>query len=173
MEKHIITEEMIQSFQQMLLSQDGSDTKLAMDILDNRDKKNEDSEGNFKQLMNIIFNEDAFFPTAPMYGIEINGRLLKTHKGSAFNTEAEAKAQLSRHLTSYLGTEHSIVEVHVPKSNTKYQYFKAMKQIFKSGIGLRNFLIKNNIAKIVRLDMINVNNLTITKQVTQIPDWDD
>ena len=173
MEKHLITEEMVQSFQQMLLSQDGNDTMLAMDLLNNRDKKDENSENNFKQLMNTIFNEDAFFPTGKMYGIEINGRLLKTQKGSAFNTEAEAKAQLSRHLTSYLGTEHSIVEVHVPKSNTKYQYFKAMKQIFKSGIGLRNFLIKNNIAKVVRLDMINVNNLTITKQVTQIPDWDD
>jgi hypothetical protein len=165
MEKHIITEEMVQSFQQMLLSQDGDDTKLAMDLLNNRDKKNENSENNFKQLMNTIFNENAFFPTAPIYGIEINGRLLKTHKGSAFPTEAEAKAQLSRHLTGYLGTEHSIVEVHVPKSNTKYQYFKAMKQIFKSGIGLRNFLIKNNIAKIVRLDIMNVNNLAVIKNI--------
>ena len=172
MEKHLITEEMVQSFQQMLLSQDGNDTMLAMDLLNNRDKKDENSENNFKQLMNTIFNEDAFFPTGKIYGIEINGRLLKTQKGSAFDTEAEAKAQLSRHLTSYLGTIH-FIGVHVGPGHKKYLYFKAMKQIFKSGIGLRNFLIKNNIAKIVRLDMINVNNLTITKQVTQIPDWDD
>jgi len=172
MEKHIITEEMIQSFQQMLLSQDGSDTKLAMDILDNRNKKNEDSEGNFKQLMNIIFNEDAFFPTAPIYGIEINGRLLRTKKGSAFITETEAKAQLSKHLTTYLGTEHYL-GIHVGLSHPKYQYFKAMKQIFKSGINLRNFLIKNNIAKVVRLDTINVNNLTIVKNIIQPPNYDE
>jgi hypothetical protein len=38
-EKHEITKEMVDSFQQMILSKDEGDITLALDILENRDKE--------------------------------------------------------------------------------------------------------------------------------------
>jgi hypothetical protein len=143
--KTIITDDIVESFEKMMKSTDAGDIQLAMDILDNRNKSNEQSENNFKKLMCLIVDNQEILPTSSVYGIKINNRFLVVKDKAGFCSEEQAKKWLSLHLTQYIGTESS-------RNDFKNPYLKALKNIFKSGINMRNFLIKNNIIQIVNLN---------------------
>lgn len=101
--KLVITDEMVTSFAGMIKSNDSGDTRLAVDILNNRDKTNEASEKNFKEISNHIIDNDKLFPTGTRYVITINNKILTLSGGTIFHSVGNAKSSLSRHLTNYLG----------------------------------------------------------------------
>lgn len=149
-DKHIITPELVEGLSNMIKSEDHGDINLAMVILDNRDKENVESEECFKQMMALIVKDDVLFPSQPMYVIKINGRILTVKDRSVFNSEAEARKWLSLHLSNKIGVE----------TNNKYKisrytnlspYLKAIRHIFKSGIKMRDFLVRNDLVEIVEI----------------------
>lgn len=149
-DKHIITPELVEGLSNMIKSEDHGDINLAMVILDNRDKENVESEECFKQMMALIVKDDVLFPSRPMYVIKINGRILTVKDRSVFNSEAEARKWLSLHLSNKIGVE----------TNNRYKmsrytnlspYLKAIRTIFKSGIKMRDFLVRNDLVEIVEI----------------------
>lgn len=152
---HIIESEMVDSFSQMLLSSDKQSINLAIEILDNRDKTNEESEIQYDRLMTMIINDNNLFPSRSLYVIRIKGRLISVKNRSVFHGEAEAKKWLSYHLSSLIGVENRNPHWYNssnPRYHTvEYDYLRAIRNIFKSGIRLRNFLVKNNLIQIEKI----------------------
>lgn len=102
-EKLIITDEMVTSFAGMIKSNDVGDARLAVDILNNRDKTDTTSEKNFNSIANQIIDNDKLFPTGPRYIITVGDKILTLHNGTIFHSHSDAKSSLSRHLTNFLG----------------------------------------------------------------------
>ena len=159
---HIIESEMVDSFNQMLLSSDKQSINLAVEILDNRDKTNEESEIQYDRLMTMIINGNNLFPNGNnlfpsqnLYVIRIKGRLISVKNRSVFYTEGEAKKWLSYHLTSLIGVENKIPRwynsSHPHYQTVTYDYLRAIRNIFESGIKLRNFLVKNNLVQFEKI----------------------
>ncbi len=145
--KHIIEVEMVDNFAHMLMSEDEGDSLLAMEILDNRDKTSIKSEEQYHRLMTLIVKDEELFPNKPLYVIKINGRVLNVNRKAIFHSEAEAKKWLSLHLTSKIGSHPKSL----PNRRHVTPYIKAIKKIFKTGIEMRNFLVKNNLVEIINI----------------------
>jgi hypothetical protein len=143
---HTIEKEMVDNFKDMLLSVDGGDITLALDILDNRDTTNKESEENYKEILTLIVKDNVLFPNKPVYVIKIDGRILTTNGKVAFNSEVDAKRYLSLHLTNIIGSNPTKI-LYNPNS-----YLIAIKRVFGTGINMRNFLVKNNLVEIVKID---------------------
>lgn len=143
---HTIEKEMVDNFKDMLLSVDGGDITLALDILDNRDTTNKESEENYKEILTLIVKDNVLFPNKPVYVIKIDGRILTTNGKVAFNSEVDAKRYLSLHLTNIIGSNPTKI-LYNPNS-----YLMAIKRVFGTGINMRNFLVKNNLVEIVKID---------------------
>lgn len=141
---NIIEKEMVDNFKNMLLSVDGGDITLALDILDNRDVTNKESEENYKEILTLIVKDNVLFPNQPCFVIKIQGRILTANGKVAFNSEADAKRYLSLHLTNIIGSN--------PTKLIYNPYLMAIKRIFGTGINMRNFLVKNNLVEIVKID---------------------
>ena len=62
MEKFIIDKELVESFVNVITSNDDEGIKMTMDILSNRDVKDKESESNFKEIMTKILKDDVLFP---------------------------------------------------------------------------------------------------------------
>jgi hypothetical protein len=128
----------------MIMSPDSGNTNMAMEILNNRDKDNKESEAQYNKLMSLIVKDKELFPSSDIWVIKIKGKILSVRNGPAFSSEAEAKKWLSWHLTDRIGTEGSNRGLNSP-------YLKAIKTIFKSGIKMRDFLVKNNLVSIEKI----------------------
>jgi hypothetical protein len=63
---------MVDNFKDMLLSVDGGDITLALDILNNRDTTNKESEENYNEILTLIFKDNILFPNKPVYVIKID-----------------------------------------------------------------------------------------------------
>jgi len=142
---HVIDQEMVDVFKDMIMGGNDGDIKLALEILDNRDKTNVESESQYERLMDLIINDEVLFPSHPLYYLKIKNKVLTVKGRSVFNSEIEAKKFLSYHLTKMIGVEHSFKIIKNP-------YLKAIKEVFKSGIKLRDFLIKNNLVEVVKIE---------------------
>lgn len=150
MEKFIIEKELVDGFADVIKSADKEGIKMAMDIIANRDTEHKESEDNFLEIMNKIIKDTELFPVTEVWIVKLGGRILTCKGQSGFTTEADAKRQLSLHLTGLIGSKSK----HYDNENynrrfTPYQ--KALRQIFKSGNDLRNFLIKNDLVEVVSI----------------------
>jgi hypothetical protein len=145
---HVIDNEMVNSFSEMLLGNDSDSINLAMEILDNRDRTDIESEKQYDRLMTMIINDNTLFPNKKSYILKIKGRLISVKDRAAFDNEIDAKKWLSLHLTKIIGTEKNTHNIECLKGSKSYAYLKSIKKIFKSGIKLRDFLIKNNLVQI-------------------------
>lgn len=104
-EKLIITEDMVNSFAEMFRGEDVN-VKFAYDILNLRDKDNKESEENFNKITNIIIFDDKLFPTSnkKKWVLKMGDKRLILNKQKAvWDSESQARAALSRHLTDYMG----------------------------------------------------------------------
>lgn len=146
MDKYTIDKELVESFIQVITSNDNEGIKMTMDILSNRDKNDKESENNFKEIMKKIIRDDVLFPKTSIFVIKIGDRILTCNGYSSFPSEMEAKKQLSFQLTRMIGS----------KSTGEYRwlspYGKILREIFKSGNDLRNFLVKNNLVNIIEIN---------------------
>jgi hypothetical protein len=161
-DKHIITKEMLEGLSSMIQSEDKGDVDIALTILENRDTEDPESVANWEEMKKLIVRDKDLFPTGETYVIKINGRLLKLKGSTGFPTEKKAKEWLARHLSQYLGTKSSgplgysaHIWVYDPATNRNIPnatpYFYTIKKIFGSGVGLRDFLIKNKIATVEKV----------------------
>lgn len=171
MEKHKITQDLVSSFKNMLMSQDNGDATLALSILDNRDKNDPETEANFKQIGEEIIDNKTLFPINEIWVVRMNGKVLWCNGEGAFTDKSRAMSFASRHLTSYLGTSrdrdvnrHALPGYWDKKDLSKHPYGEwiidpnilnyvlSLKHIFKGGKELRDFLIKNKIIEIVNIN---------------------
>lgn len=150
--KILITNEMLESFKQMLLSNDNGDSTLALSILENRDKTNEESEKNVEIIHKEIIKDNDVFPkysSTEIWIAMIGNRLLRVNERHVFETKGDCMSHVSRHLTRKIGTSNNS-----GRWNNYYNnmyYYKMLKQIFKGGKELRDYLVKNNIIQIKRI----------------------
>ena len=150
MEKFIIEKELVDGFADVIKNADKDGIKMALDIISNRDTGHKESEKNFIEIMNKIIKDTELFPVTEVWIIKLGGRILTCKGQSGFPSEADAKRQLSLHLTRLIGSKskHYDNESYIRRF-TPYQI--ALRRIFKSGNDLRNFLIKNNLIEIVSI----------------------
>lgn len=140
----IIEKEMVDNFANMILSPDSGNTNMAMEILNNRDKNNKESESQYNRLISLIIKNEELFPSSDIWVIKIEGKILNVRNCLAFKTESEAKKWLSYHLTNKIGTEKN-------EGWSRNRYLKAIRGVFKSGIKMRDFLVKNNLVTIEKI----------------------
>ena len=149
-EKFIIEKELVDGFADIIKSTDEEGIKMALDIIANRDTTHKESQKNFMEIMNKIIKDEELFPVTEVWIVKLGGRILTCGGNSGFVSETDAKRQLSLHLTKLIGSKSK----HYDRENyrrrfTPYQI--ALRQIFKSGNDLRNFLIKNGLIEIVSI----------------------
>ena len=150
MEKFKIEKELVDSFVGVITSNDDEGIKMTMDILSNRDEKDKESEGNFMEIMNKIVRDEVLFPQTEVWIVKLGGRILTCGENSGFTSEINARRQLSLHLTKLIGSNSKWYDGdYVRKRFTPYQW--ALRQVFKSGNNLRNFLIKNKMVEITSI----------------------
>ena len=150
MEKFIIDKELVDSFVDVITSNDDEGIKMTLDILSNRDNNNKESENNFLEIMNKIVRDDVLFPETEVWIVKLGGRILTCGGNSGFTTETDAKRQLSLHLTKLIGSKSKFHDSEYRRNRfTPYQW--ALRKIFKSGNNLRNFLIKNKLVEITSI----------------------
>lgn len=149
--KHKITEDMLDSLAGMIKNGDKGDLDLGIDILEQRDITDKTSEANFKSLMGMIVSEDKLFPKREMWVIKAGGRILDVDK-VVFKTRKKAEEFLSRHLTDWIGTNSQKLTGWRASGDSLLRYTQLIKKMFKGGLEMRNFLVKNNIVEIVRID---------------------
>lgn len=107
-QKMTITQDLVEGFANMIKSEDPGDSILALDILQNRDKNDPESEKHFQDLSKLICNE-ALFPLDYSSGwvVKCNGKIMvlkSSYVGrSVFNNMDDAKRSLSAHLTKFIG----------------------------------------------------------------------
>ncbi len=145
--KHIIEAEMVDNFANMLMSEDKSNSLLAIEILENRDKYDIESEEQYHRLMTLIIKDEELFPSRSLYIIKIKGRILVTKGKAIFFSESDAKKYLSLHLTSKIGSKPDIL----PYRGKASPYLKSMKNLFKTGNKMRDFLIENDLVEIAKV----------------------
>jgi hypothetical protein len=143
MEKFIIDKGLVESFVNVITSNDDEGIKMTMDIISNRDVKDKESESNFKEIMTKILKDDVLFPKTSIFIIKMGDRILTCNGYSSFDSESEAKKQLSFQLTKMIGSKSKAATY-----KRLSPYGKALRDIFKSGNDLRNFLVKNNLVNI-------------------------
>jgi len=115
-EKIIITDDMLESFVDMLKSPDADTGKLAISVLENRDKSNVESEKNFMSLRYAIISNEICFPKESRYVIKCDDRTLIVNGRMAFASEKDALRNLSAHFTKLIGTS--------PKPSFYKNYYK-------------------------------------------------
>jgi hypothetical protein len=145
--KHIIESEMVDNFANMLMSEDKGDISLALEILNNRDTESVESEEQYHRLMSLIVKDKELFPSKSLYVIKIKGRILVTKGKAIFFSESDAKKYLSLHLTSKIGSNPDIL----PYRGQASPYLKAIKNVFKTGNKMRDFLIQNDLVEIINI----------------------
>ena len=147
-EKFIIEKELVDGFADIIKSEDEEGIKMALDIISNRDITHKESQKNFMEIMNKIIKDEELFPVTAVWIVKLGGRILTCGGNSGFTSETNARRQLSLHLTKLIGSKSKVYNEggYRHKSFTPYQL--ALRQIFKSGNDLRNFLIKNNLIEI-------------------------
>jgi len=149
-EKFIIEKELVNGFADIIKSADEEGIKMALDIIANRDTTHKDSQKNFMEIMNKIIKDEELFPVTAVWIVKLGGRILTCGGHSGFISEKDARRQLSLHLTKLIGSNSEYYDyAYVQKKFTPYQW--ALRQVFKSGNNLRNFLIKNNLIEIVSI----------------------
>ena len=150
MEKFKIEKELVDSFVGVITSNDDEGIKMTMDILSNRDEKDKESEGNFMEIMNKIVRDEVLFPKTEVWVVKLGGRILTCGENSGFTSETNARRQLSLHLTKLIGSNSKHYDGdYVRRRFTPYQW--ALRQVFKSGNNLRNFLVKNKMVEIISI----------------------
>lgn len=155
---HIIDKEMVEGLKQMFLGNDQSNIPIAMAILDNRDKTSQESESNYNEFIKLIVDDNVLFPRNGLWVVKCGGRILQCNGKAGFKTEVDAKSNLSRHLTSHIGANKDKIPYQLQNPNQysyqgiNYNYFRAIKQIFGTGINMRNFLIKHGILTVEKID---------------------
>lgn len=102
-DKTKITSEMVEAFREMILSPDKGDITLALDILDNRDKDDVESEKYFKNISTQIISNDQLFPNSNMWVVKAMGKPIVINDKMVFMSKSAAERQLSTHLTKYIG----------------------------------------------------------------------
>lgn len=147
-EKILITGEMVEHFKDMLLSYDQNDTTFALNILENRDKANTESEANMELIHKEIIQNETLFPkrVVQVWVAAIGDRVLRVNGRAVFETKGDCMGHTSRHLTKMIGTSSS--------GSMRYssnKYLQLIKHIFKGGKELRDYLYKNNIIQIKQL----------------------
>lgn len=148
MDKIIIEEDMVENISNMLKSPDEKTVNMIMTMLDNRDVTDHESENNYNKVLSMIIDKNKSFINAyPLYVIKFKGKILNVKGRDVFRYEDEAKKFLSYHLTSFIGSK--------DRHNFYYDkidpYYKMLRRIFKSGIDMRNYVIKNKIFEIVQI----------------------
>lgn len=103
-EKLVITQEMVDSFADMIVSKNAKDVKFAVDILELRDTTDVESEKHFRDLAKLIISSDKLFPTSNEWIIKIGDKRLELKNNrSSWDSKSAAERALSAHLTAYLG----------------------------------------------------------------------
>jgi len=103
-EKLAITQEMVDSFADMIKSKDSKDVKFAVDILELRDTNDSESEKHFQELAKLIISDEKLFPTSNEWIIKIGDKRLELKNNrSSWGSKESAERALSAHLTEYLG----------------------------------------------------------------------
>jgi hypothetical protein len=151
MEKFIIEKELVDGFADIIKSADEEGIKMALDIIANRDTTHKDSQKNFMEIMNKIIKDEELFPVTAVWIVKLGGRILTCGGNSGFVSETDARRQLSLHLTKLIGSKSKIYNEGGYRYKFLNPYQIALRQIFKSGNNLRNFLIKNNLIEIVSI----------------------
>lgn len=148
-EKILITGEMVEYFKDMLLSYDQNDTTFALNIFENRDKANTESEANMELIHKEIIQNETLFPkqVVQVWVAAIGDRVLRVNGRAVFETKGDCMGHTSRHLTKMIGTSGHNMSYY----NSSNKYFKVIKHIFKGGKELRDYLYKNNIIQIKQL----------------------
>lgn len=117
--KHIITEEMLESFSNMIKSKDEGDVSLAAEVLKERDVDNTQSEANFNKLMKMIISNEILFPKKNQWVARAGNEilLLKTSRwgsgNATFYSEQACARALSVHLTKLIGSESKGLKKHI------------------------------------------------------------
>ena len=96
---------------------------------------------------NSLFKDEELFPSKSLYVIKIKGRILVTKGKAIFFSESDAKKYLSLHLTSKIGSKPDIL----PYRGQASPYLKSMKNLFKTGNKMRDFLIENDLVEIAKV----------------------
>lgn len=95
---------MIDGFKDILLSKDTGDVHIAVEIMDNRDTDNKESEANFKTLKSLIISNEKLFPKNSARWVIKCGKEYLTIKGKlGYNSKRQAEYALSSHLTAIIG----------------------------------------------------------------------
>ncbi len=159
-EKHKITQDLVEGFKNMLLSKDKGDINMALNILKERDRSDQESEDNFKKIGNEIINNESLFSSyaKEVWVAKLNGKILFVNGEGAFTDKGRCMGFLSRHLTNFLGTSGSASNSRLVRWNPKVNSYEpdqaliTLKNIFGGGKELRDFLVKNNIIEIVNIN---------------------
>ncbi len=166
-EKHIVTSDMVENFVKMIQSSDSGDGILALEILDNRDKTNQESEDNFDKITNSMMSDSTLFPrtNGNEYVIKMKGKVMIMNSGSlVFDSERGAKMSLNRHFSYHFER----VERHInylksldpndPNYQRNITWYKVTPfehtiiSVFKDHKALLKFLLDNKIIEIVPLN---------------------
>lgn len=157
---HKITPEMLISFREMLLSEDACDTKLALDILENRNRKDEETQNNFELLKKEIIQNDILFPKykKEIWVIKAGNEILTMQSGRcSFHNKAGASKSLARHLSLVIKSGENIARWTEEAKKVYYSSYKqallgkTLKNIFRDAKTLREFLINEKIVEIVKI----------------------
>lgn len=142
-DKIVIDKEMLDSFLNMFNSTDTNDCKLAIDVLNNRNKDDQESENNFNQIKNKIINTQTLFPS-----IQYSGHfVIKTYEGKIINL---AQKSYNSQKSAMRGLEYYLRKAFRWYGNHNVGW-KALKFIFGDHKVLQKFLFDNNIIKVVEL----------------------
>lgn len=138
---HNITPDMVEAFKEMLISKDGGDSKFALDILENRNKEDKQTEECWNEIKKLIISNDELFPRSKQQTWVIKsekGSLTMGSGKSSWSSAGNANKALAHQLGKYF--------------NSSTSYFKMIKNIFGNVKTFRAFLIDNKIIEVVKVD---------------------
>ncbi len=138
--KHQITPDMVDSFKRMLLSKDSGDSKIALEILDNRDLEDNQTIQCFDEIKKLIVDNSQIFPRyGEVWAIMLGDIPLKMTKTATFRSKKSATLSLAYHLRKMFDW------------GGKENYFKTLKTIFTDVKTFQKFLLDNKIIEIKKL----------------------
>lgn len=135
---------MVYNFKRMLLSNDYGDSSLALEILNNRDAEDVETQKCFEEIKKIIIVYDKLCPPqSEVWVVKVAGTITRLRNKGAF----ESKRGASISLTQYL----KYVFSRAKNSYNEDPYYKMLGTIFNDYKKFRQFLIDNKIVEFVKL----------------------
>lgn len=179
--KHKLTLDNVEALSKMFLSQDETDANLAMEIVLNMEKEDEESKKVYKEVALAIAQSPKVFRPAEhdMWVIKVSGQIVPVRGKITFKYKEQAERAIAAHLNDLIGmnskgdaaimddvtksmpgkrpVQKELIEIDPwGRQVFKYEYhwnpyLRALKDTFKSGTVLKTYMYKNNIIEIVNL----------------------